>query len=257
MRIESNDVLAKYIFSSQNVTGRMVRAPASRALGREFYPGLCSYSAFAIICNGSLLQVRPMILSAFNIGVNHIIKFPITWDCLNIKCKSHLHSFLFQDKSLPKTTIESLFEDTIRTHFSNFSLIATDASKSQQITSIAGTSSTNSFAYRLQHLNYIFSAEALALCQALDELPKDEDNLLLLTDSLSVLRALANLSIKSHKIIPRLAAKISTREKFHQNIVLLWTSGIKWNEKADTLSRRFQNPISTSNGLQSKISSHN
>ncbi|GBN52180.1 hypothetical protein AVEN_275717-1 [Araneus ventricosus] len=73
------------------------------------------------------------ILSAFNVGSNHIIKFPITLDCLNIKCKIHLHSFLFQDKSLPKTTIESLFEDTIRTHFSNVFLIATDASKSQQI----------------------------------------------------------------------------------------------------------------------------
>ncbi|GBN30683.1 hypothetical protein AVEN_5669-1 [Araneus ventricosus] len=84
-------------------------------------------------------------------------------------------------------------------------------------------------------------SEALALCQALDELPNDEDNLLLLTDSLSVLQALANLSIKSNKIILRLAAKIATREKFHQNIVLLWTpghAGIKWNEKADNLARR-------------------
>ncbi|GBM19088.1 hypothetical protein AVEN_236913-1 [Araneus ventricosus] len=61
MRIESNDVLAKSIFSSQSLTGRMVRAPASQALGREFYPGLCSYSVFAIICNASLLQVRPMV----------------------------------------------------------------------------------------------------------------------------------------------------------------------------------------------------
>ncbi|GBM26230.1 hypothetical protein AVEN_22785-1 [Araneus ventricosus] len=58
---------------------------------------------------------------------------------------------------------------------------------------------------------------------------------------MSVLQALTNLSIKSHKIILRLAAKIAIREKFHQNIVLLWTSGhagIKWNEKADTLARR-------------------
>ncbi|GBN67322.1 hypothetical protein AVEN_160986-1 [Araneus ventricosus] len=81
--------------------------------------------------------------------------------------------------------------------------------------------------------------EALALCQALDELPNGEDNLLLLTDNLSVLQA--NLSIKSHKVILRLAAKIATREKFHQNIDLLWTpghAGMKWNEKADTLARR-------------------
>ncbi|GBM41885.1 hypothetical protein AVEN_161400-1 [Araneus ventricosus] len=63
MRIESNGVLAKSIFSSQILTARMVRAPASRAVGREFYPGLCSYSAFVIICNASLLQVRPMVTS--------------------------------------------------------------------------------------------------------------------------------------------------------------------------------------------------
>ncbi|GBN31726.1 hypothetical protein AVEN_139544-1 [Araneus ventricosus] len=63
MRIESNGVLAKSIFSSQNLTGRMVRAHACRALGREFYPGLCSYSVFATVCNTSLLQVRPMVTS--------------------------------------------------------------------------------------------------------------------------------------------------------------------------------------------------
>ncbi|GBO22949.1 hypothetical protein AVEN_257214-1 [Araneus ventricosus] len=53
MRIESNGVLAKSIFSSESITGRMVRAPAARALGRELYPGLCSYSVFAIVCNAS------------------------------------------------------------------------------------------------------------------------------------------------------------------------------------------------------------
>ncbi|GBO40041.1 hypothetical protein AVEN_158613-1 [Araneus ventricosus] len=41
----------------------MVRASASGAVGREFYPGLCSYSVFAIICNASLMQVRPMVTS--------------------------------------------------------------------------------------------------------------------------------------------------------------------------------------------------
>ncbi|GBN06656.1 hypothetical protein AVEN_137061-1 [Araneus ventricosus] len=88
---------------------------------------------------------------------------------------------------------------------------------------------------------YRNDAEALALCQALDELPNGEDNLLLLTDNLSVLQALTNLSINSHKVILRLAAKIAIREKFLQNIVLLWTpghAGIKWNEKADTLAIR-------------------
>ncbi|GBN72153.1 hypothetical protein AVEN_153186-1 [Araneus ventricosus] len=57
MRIESNDVLAKSIFPSRSLTGRMVAAPASRALGREFYPGLSSYSVFAIICNEFAMQL--------------------------------------------------------------------------------------------------------------------------------------------------------------------------------------------------------
>ncbi|GBN51267.1 hypothetical protein AVEN_58626-1 [Araneus ventricosus] len=42
--------------SIQSLTGRMVRTPASRALGREFYPGLCSYSVFAIICGKFAMQ---------------------------------------------------------------------------------------------------------------------------------------------------------------------------------------------------------
>ncbi|GBM21293.1 hypothetical protein AVEN_149875-1 [Araneus ventricosus] len=49
-RIGSNDVLAKSIFSSQSLTGRMVSVSASELVDREFYPELCSYSVFAIIC---------------------------------------------------------------------------------------------------------------------------------------------------------------------------------------------------------------
>ncbi|GBN80658.1 hypothetical protein AVEN_251861-1 [Araneus ventricosus] len=51
IRIESNDVLAKSIFSSQSSAGSMVSVSSSEPGGREFYPGLCSYSVSAIICN--------------------------------------------------------------------------------------------------------------------------------------------------------------------------------------------------------------
>ncbi|GBL86668.1 hypothetical protein AVEN_194900-1 [Araneus ventricosus] len=63
IRIEWNDVLAKSIFYSQSLTGPVVTASASEPASREFYPLLCSYSVFAIICNASLLQVRPMVTS--------------------------------------------------------------------------------------------------------------------------------------------------------------------------------------------------
>ncbi|GFV58543.1 RNA-directed DNA polymerase from mobile element jockey, partial [Trichonephila clavipes] len=49
------------------------------------------------------------------------------------------------------------------------------------------------------HYNYIFSAETLAICQALDDLVESNVNLLVLSDSLSVLSALQNFSIKSNK----------------------------------------------------------
>ncbi|GBM71553.1 hypothetical protein AVEN_41675-1 [Araneus ventricosus] len=56
----------------------MVSASASEPVDPEFYPGLCSYSVFAIVCNASLLQVRPMVTS----------KLALT--CC--KLVSHLHS---------------------------------------------------------------------------------------------------------------------------------------------------------------------
>ncbi|GBN22148.1 hypothetical protein AVEN_61089-1 [Araneus ventricosus] len=56
MRIESNDVLAKSIFSSQSLTGLLATTSASEPVGCEFYPGLCSYSVFAIICNEFAMQ---------------------------------------------------------------------------------------------------------------------------------------------------------------------------------------------------------
>ncbi|GBM93610.1 hypothetical protein AVEN_202560-1 [Araneus ventricosus] len=48
---------------SSSLTGPVVTALASEPVGREFYPGLCSHSVFAIICKASLLQVPPMVTS--------------------------------------------------------------------------------------------------------------------------------------------------------------------------------------------------
>lgn len=175
------------------------------------------------------------LLSDLNFNQENIIQFPNTLDCLSIKCEIHTNTFSFQNKALAKNLIGFLFEDVIRTNFSNFFIMATDASKSHRTTSIAGISKTNSFAYRIHPINSIFSAEALAMCQALDDLPNGEENILILTDSFSVLQALGNISIKSPKVIIRLAQKIWTRNNLNQNIVFVWTPGhseILWNEKA-------------------------
>ncbi|GFT55936.1 putative RNA-directed DNA polymerase from transposon X-element [Trichonephila clavipes] len=122
----------------------------------------------------------------------------------------------------------------------NIDRMATDASKNEYVTSIAGVTENLSFAYRINHNNSIFTAEALAICQAIDDLAVSNKNLLILADSLSVLYALQNYSIKSHSVIHRLARKIYIRSNYTNQLILLWTPGhskILWNEQADYLAR--------------------
>ncbi|GBM09443.1 hypothetical protein AVEN_141373-1 [Araneus ventricosus] len=75
--MESNDVLAKSVFASRSRADRVVQTSRYQAVGREFYPRLCSYSVLAIICNEFAVQVRPMVTS----------KLPLT--CCKLV---HLHS---------------------------------------------------------------------------------------------------------------------------------------------------------------------
>ncbi|GBM20029.1 hypothetical protein AVEN_77943-1 [Araneus ventricosus] len=94
-----------------------------------------------------------------------------------------------------------------------------------------------SFFFRIHPINSNFTAEALAICQAIDDLSVPDSDFLIFTDSFSVLQALKNLSIKSPKVILRLAHKILMRAKFNQKIALVWILGhsnITWNERADS-----------------------
>ncbi|GBM99169.1 hypothetical protein AVEN_264244-1 [Araneus ventricosus] len=173
-------------------------------------------------------------------STDHIITFPDTLISRSNFCEIFLSDFSFQNKAHPAFLIKGLFEEVVYTEFQDYHIIATDASKSHSFTSIAGISNLQSFVYRFHPINSIFTAEALAICQALDELSVTDKNLLLLTDSYSVLQALKCLTIKSPKVIHRLAGKILVRKNFHQKISLVWTPGhslIHWNEKADLLAK--------------------
>ncbi|GFV55492.1 DUF4817 domain-containing protein [Trichonephila clavipes] len=66
----------------------------------------------------------------------------------------------------------------------------------------------------INHYNSIFTAEALAICQALDDLVEFNVNLLVLSDSLSVLSALQNYPTKSHKKSPE---TLEMRKKAYGN----------------------------------------
>ncbi|GBM00809.1 hypothetical protein AVEN_257335-1 [Araneus ventricosus] len=68
-------------------------------------------------------------------------------------------------------------------------ITATNASKSLNVTSITGVANRNSFVFRIHPINSIFTGEALAIFQAIDDLSIPEKNLMILTDNLSALQA--------------------------------------------------------------------
>ncbi|GFS68016.1 putative RNA-directed DNA polymerase from transposon X-element [Trichonephila clavipes] len=148
------------------------------------------------------------VLRDLNVGGDQIISIPRLITFLDLPCNIYTNRFKFQDKNLPIPAISVLFDETVKLEFQKFFIIATDASKNHQITSIAGISKKSSFSYIINHYKSIFTAETLAIGQALDDLVEFNVNLLVLSDSLSVLSALQNFSIKSHKVIHRLANKI-------------------------------------------------
>ncbi|GBN33325.1 hypothetical protein AVEN_1103-1 [Araneus ventricosus] len=130
-----------------------------------------------------------------NNSTDHIIALPDTLFSRNNFCEIHLSDFSFQNKAHPVFLIKDLFEEAVSKEFYDYHIIATDESKSHSFTSIAGISNLQSFVYRIHPINSIFTAEALAICQALDELSVTDKNLLLLTDNYSVLQALKCLTI--------------------------------------------------------------
>ncbi|GIY58929.1 RNA-directed DNA polymerase from mobile element jockey [Caerostris extrusa] len=112
--------------------------------------------------------------------------------------------------------------------------------KSHVSTSIAGISCNQSFSYRINPINSVFTAEVLAICVAIDELAIVDKDILILSDSFSALNSFKNLNIHSTYAIQRLASKLFVRQTFNQNITFLWVPGhseILWNEKTDSLSK--------------------
>ncbi|GBM08720.1 hypothetical protein AVEN_52792-1 [Araneus ventricosus] len=172
---------------------------------------------------------------------DHIISHPIFPHSSPNVCEIFLKDFYFQNKELPSSIISSDFLEYLQRFFPNHFIIATDGSKSHCYTSIAGFSCLQQFCYRIHPLNSVFTAEILAICQALDELVVPEKDILILSDSFSALSSLKNISFHSPKVIQRLAAKIHIRKCLNQNIAFLWIpghSGVSWNEKADAIAKQ-------------------
>ncbi|GBM60836.1 hypothetical protein AVEN_178994-1 [Araneus ventricosus] len=208
------------------ITGQEVLSEKIKNLAAQFFIRQLANGAQSPIydqnCKPSIKLIKKdevLIANLFadlDTSTDHIITFPDTLFSRNNFCEIHLSDFSFQNKAHPVFLIKDLFEEAVSKKFYDYHIIATHASKSHSFTSIVGISNLQSFVYRIHPINSIFMAEALAICQALDELSVTDKNLLLLTDSYSVLQALKCLTIKSPKVIHRLAGKILVRKNLNQ-----------------------------------------
>ncbi|GBM42558.1 hypothetical protein AVEN_3360-1 [Araneus ventricosus] len=191
----------------------------------------------------SLKKMQNPLVTFHNLNCipDHVITLPVLPHSNPNLCEIFLKDFRFQSKEIPVSIIATSFTECIQSFFPNHFIIATDGSKSHCYTSIAGLSNIQQFSYRIHPLNSAFTAEVLAICQALDELAVPEKDILILADSYSALSSLKSITFHSPKVIQRLASKIHVRKSVNQNISLLWVpghSGIFWNEKADSLAKQ-------------------
>ncbi|GBL96489.1 hypothetical protein AVEN_229936-1 [Araneus ventricosus] len=178
---------------------------------------------------------------------DHVITLPVLPHSNPNLCEIFLKDFRFQSKEIPVSIIATSFTECIQNFSPNHFIITTDGSKSHCYTSIAGLSNIQQFSYRIHPLNSVFTAEVLAICQALDELAVPEKDILILSDSYSALSSLKNITFHSPKVIRRLASKIHFRKSMNQNISLLWVPGhpgVFWNEKADSLAKQITDSTS-------------
>ncbi|GBO17593.1 hypothetical protein AVEN_188370-1 [Araneus ventricosus] len=122
-------------------------------------------------------------------------------------------------------------------------MISTDASKSNENCSIASKNFTAGVtkAGSVSNYNSIFTSEALAILIAINNLINDNQHYVLLSDSLSVLKALQCSNIHSKSVIKFLGHEIYKIIGNIQSIEFVWTpghAGITENEYVDSLARK-------------------
>ena len=90
-----------------------------------------------------------------------------------------LFDFPFQRTDLSEQVVSTLFLEFLHSQEHFLEIIATDASKNSDKTTIAGCASSDCFGYILNHINSVFIAEALTI----DELVPPACPFMILSDS--------------------------------------------------------------------------
>ncbi|XP_018024940.1 uncharacterized protein LOC108680578 [Hyalella azteca] len=112
-----------------------------------------------------------------------------------------------------------------------------DGSKTTELTAIGVWSASFTLKARLNKNNNILTAELFAIFYALKFLEAREGSFIILSDSLSSLRALQHIHSKSHFLVLKITHLLSTSQN---KFILAWVPshmGIKGNELADKVAR--------------------
>jgi len=141
---------------------------------------------------------------------------------------------------LPKNSTSSQvyiqnFKSTI-SQYSNYTEIYTDASKSENNVGIAIIHKDEVITYKLPTECSIYSAEAIAILKAFEyALGKQNQNFIILSDSLSAISSIANTH-KPNDIAKKIHLLISSHLSKGNAVKIMWIPGhssIEGNEKAD------------------------
>ncbi|GBN29806.1 hypothetical protein AVEN_168853-1 [Araneus ventricosus] len=156
------------------------------------------------------------------------------------KIRFSLDALPFQAKTFPNSVVFNEYKNL----YSKYKfIIATDASKYNEKCSIASKKFTSGVtkAGSVSNYNSIFTSEVLAILIAINNLINDNQQYVLLSNSLSVLKALQCSNIHSKSIIKFLGHEIYKIIGNIQSIESVWIAGyagIAENECVDSLTRK-------------------
>ncbi|XP_054721326.1 uncharacterized protein LOC129231105 [Uloborus diversus] len=181
------------------------------------------------------------LLKDLNIYPSQIIPLCIPIVDNSKHCNIFLKSLPFQNDKIPNNLISKAFHNYSSNNWNNNPIIASDASKVTNSTSIGiyNNDTKECIMGRIPHENSVFTAEDLALWLAIRRFGRTGDKVIFLSDSLSVLTALKNVNNKSPHIITMIAQIINSCIENGHSIDIAWTPahvGIQCNEIADKIA---------------------
>nr|CAH7752179.1 unnamed protein product [Callosobruchus chinensis] len=130
-------------------------------------------------------------------------------------------------------------------NYTEYIQVYTDGSKNESGTGCAFLipKKTVSATYRLPDVSSIFSAEAYAIMKALDVASDENNKIIILSDSLSVIKLLQQSfppSVILNPYLARIKSKVYDLRRCHKEVVIIWTkahTGIQYNEAVDALAK--------------------